>query len=314
MFERKMVGMCNASRLGAIRILVLLTALFYVLWENFPVFSEVPFDWYRPIGFMMFVPRSMMAVLLSSSVILAAFKLLLVVFLLMALVGCQTRWSLLAATVMYFIYISVPRAYAWFFHTGLLPFYLMFFMLWLPVEDGLSWDQSQSQKKGRSGEKETQQVIYGWSVFLLRAVMAGCYFQAGYAKLHNSGLEWFAPWNLKHHILQDTLGIMHFRFQVGLGTIHWPDGVWILLSAAAVFSELFYPVILFSWHLRMIYPLIGMMLHGFILLLQNIFFPDLIILQLIFYDWDRILNLNRFPWHDRRGTVKRPKTARSKTV
>ena len=313
MFDQKVVGICSAARLGAIRLIVIMTALFYVLWENMPSFSEVPVSWYRPIGLMMFFPKSLMQELLSSATLLILFKTALIIFLLLSLIGCKTRWSLLIATPLYLIYISIPRAYAWFFHTGLIPFYLMFFMLWLPIEDALSWDSWLGKNK-ESSSKGTQQKIYAWAVFLLRFVLAGCYFQAGYAKLHNSGLKWFAPWNLKHHVLQSTLGIMHFNFGLGLKLMYLPDGLWILLSAAAVFSELFYPLILFSWHLRMIYPLVGMMLHGFILLLQNIFFPDLIILQLIFYDWDRIFNLERFPWHDRRGARRRPKIVRSKAA
>lgn len=312
-FDNKIIGMCSAYRLAAIRILIISTALFYVLWEQLSTFSEVPVSWYRPIGFMMFFPVGLMQEMLASASLLTLFKMTLTLFLLLALIGCRTRLSLLVAVPLYLIFISIPRAYAWFFHTGLVPFYLMFFMLWLPVGDALSVDSFLGRSRNTRGS-ETQQKNYAWSVFLLRAVLAGCYFQAGYAKLHNSGLEWFAPWNLKHFILESSLTIMHFDTRIGMVTLGWPDWLWVILSIAAVFSELLYPIVLFSWQIRMIYPIVGMGLHGVILALQNIFFPDLIILQMIFYDWDRLLNLQRFPWHDRRGARRRPKIPRAKAA
>lgn len=306
-FQQKIIGECSPIRLGAIRVIAVFTALLFVCWENLPSFSVMPRDWYHPLGYMMFMPQSLMYSLLSSFWLLASFKLLLVLFLSLAMVGYQTRFTMPCATFLYLIYISIPRAFSWFFHTGLIPLYLMFFLIFLPSEDGLSFDAKRRIKKGDLSF-EHPNAMYAWGVFLLRLVVALCYFQAGYAKLHNSGLSWIEPWNLEHHVVTSTLTLMHFDFRVGLWMMQaFPDWAWSLFAAAAICSELFYPLVLFSWQLRQIYPLVGMALHMSILFIQNIFFPDLIILQLVFYDWDRILNLLSYSSHDRRSSKRGPR-------
>ena len=284
---RKFVGLSPASRLGCIRIIIVLAALMNILWENFPSFAEVPFSWYRPHGFMMFIPRSIIEFLVSSEINLAIYKSALIFFLICALVGFKTRFSLFVATILYFVSIGTVRAYAWFFHTGLTALFLMFFMVWLPVGDALSVDAMMRQKKtGIKNDRPDEN--YAWCIFLIRAVLAFVYFQAGYAKLHNSGLSWIQPLNLKHHVVEDGLTAMHFNFNFGIAAMSLPDIFWTVLAISAIASEFFYPVVLISWRLRMAVPAIGIFLHTSILFMQNIFFPDLIILQMIFYDWDRI--------------------------
>lgn len=295
MFERKIVGMAPPIRLGILRVIIVATALMNVLWEDYPSFAEAPFSWYRPEGFMMFIPWSWMQNLMTSAFHLTVFKWTLVTFLTLALVGYMTRLSLFFALVLYFIFLGSVRAYAWFFHFGLASFYLMFFLLMLPCADGFSLDHRLRKNERTHHLDERPSEVIGWSVFLLRAVLALCYFQAGYAKVHNTGLAWVEPWNLKHFVVGDSLTVMHFDFDWGLFLMHWPDGIWQVLAIGALFSELLYPAVLFSWHLRMVYPLIGIFLHGSILLLHNIFFPDLILLQAIFYDWERIQERRTWP-------------------
>jgi hypothetical protein len=295
--ERKLIGMAPASRLGILRILIVFSALMYVVWEHFISFSEVPFAWYRPEGFMMFIPRGSMEALLTSKLALMAFKGGLLFFLTAALVGWKTRFSLFAATLLYFIFIGTVRAYAWFFHTGLLPFYLMFFLIWLPCGEDMSLDALSKPKTARDPRPSEN---IAWGVFLLRAVVAFSYFQAGFAKLRNTGLTWMEPWNLKRYVVEDSLTAMHFEFDFGLKMMHLPDTFWGLFAVVALFSELLYPCVLFSWRLRMIYPIAGVFLHSVILLMHNIFFPDLILLQMVFYDWDRILLPRALPPQDRR--------------
>ena len=292
--------MSPPERLGFIRIISVSAALMYCLWENFTAICEVPFSWYKPLGFMMFLPEKIIWHLHWSPERLLLFKAVTIFFLLLSLFGVFTQVSLFFATCFYFYFIGVIRGYAWFFHTGLVPLYLMFFLIWLPSGDGISLDQKIFKNKMLFPDERPSPSI-GWSVFLLRAVAAGCYFQAGYAKLHNMGIFWISPWNLKHFFIQDSLNIMHFNFGWGLKVMHFPDPFFILLAVTAIASELFYPVILFSWSLRMVYPIIGAMLHTTITFFHNIFFPDLIILQLIFYDWDRILGIPKLPDYDRRS-------------
>ncbi|MGC1248095.1 MAG: hypothetical protein WA865_17915, partial [Spirulinaceae cyanobacterium] len=54
------------------------------------------------------------------------------------------------------------------------------------------------------------------------------------------------------------------------------------------FGELFYATVLFSKLARRIFPPLMAMMHAGIFLLQNVAFFDLIVLQLIYYDFTEI--------------------------
>ena len=300
--EKKLIGMPSPARLGIIRVIVVTAVLAYVLWEDFPSFAEAELSWFRPVGFIMFVPETLLKPLLQSSALLLSYKLALVVSLLLALVGLRTRVFLVLSAGLFFFYMGIVRSYAWFFHTGLIPFFLMLAMAFLPSGEAVSIDQKRRRKESQIG---AHSLTIGWSVFLLRAIVAFSYFQAGFAKLRNSGFAWLEPWNLKRHVVRDTLDTMQFQFQFGLDLMHWPETFWFASACVAVFSELFYPIVLFSWRLRFIYPIIGIVLHLGILFLHNIFFPDLILIQLIFYDWDRIFGIGQDPSFNRRKPLWR---------
>ena len=102
------------------------------------------------------------------------------------------------------------------------------------------------------------------------------------------GFEWLEPWNLRHFFIQNNLNPMPLDLNWGLNLVHLPNSFWSTLAAFVFFSELFFPVILFSWNLRQVVPLLVGGLHALVLFLQNLFFPGLVILLLIFYDWDRV--------------------------
>jgi hypothetical protein len=121
-------------------------------------------------------------------------------------------------------------------------------------------------------------------------VIALPYFAAGMSKIRNGGAAWFMPANLRGILLQDTLDPMQFDWRVTLRLLDLPAALFALLAVAAVASELLYPTVLFSRTARRWVPPITAALHLGIWFLQNILFFDLILIQLVFLDWDRLAN------------------------
>ncbi len=284
MLERKIIGMPPADRLGILRFLVVLAALLEVLSLPFASLAELPADWYHPKGLILLLPQFCLKALLASAPALILFKAVLIAFLILAMIGIWTNFSLLMSALLYFILVGCVHAYASFFNLNVIPLYLLFLMVWLPTGDGFSIDSKIKKIPVYSHSSLT----IGWSIFLLRAVLAFCYFQWGYAKLRNMGFEWLEPWNLRHFFIQNNLNPMPLDLNWGLNLVHLPNSFWSTLAAFVFFSELFFPVILFSWNLRQVVPLLVGGLHALVLFLQNLFFPGLVILLLIFYDWDRV--------------------------
>ena len=299
-FEQKNVGMSPALRLGVIRVIVCFVALFLVVRENFVSLSEAPLGWYRPEGFLLYISGDWLDVLFQSPRWLAAYKIILIVSLFCALIGFKTKIALFISVVLYSFFLGSIYAFTHYVHEGLLPIYLMFFLIWIPSGEGFSFDQRMRQEYARLRLDDRPTSTVGWAIFLLRSVLAFSFFQAAITQLYESGFSKMAILNMKRFVIQDNLGLAAPDIKIGLSVIHWPDAAWLIFASLFLLSYMMYPLVLIFRQLRMIYPAVAMVLHTFFFLLHGVFYFDAIFLQLIFYDWDRILGLQQLPEQDRR--------------
>ena len=76
------------------------------------------------------------------------------------------------------------------------------------------------------------------------------------------------------------LDSMEFNFRVSLQVVQAPDAVLVLLAAFGLVSEVAFGLVLFSKLARRLLPLCMMATHLGILFLQNILFPDLILMPI----------------------------------
>src|SRR5688572_18510992 len=294
-FRERFVGNATPGALGAVRIIVCSTALIVTLWEQLPSAALIPTSlrgrmgllelfYELPIGFRGFV---------SSATCLHALKWGTIAALFLGAVGLATRWTVPLAAFGCFVAGGIIRQYAWFFHTGLIPLYLLVTLSFTPCGDGWSIDAWRRRKRGKAPDPDLATPTYGWARYACWVVLATPYVLAGLSKLRAGPPIWWSTLNFKKILFGSNLKPMHFDFDGGLAILAWPDWVWWLLGFTAVATELGYGVVLFSRRARRVIPIGMALLHIGILFFQNILFFDLILLQLIFLDFDRLLRGSR---------------------
>jgi hypothetical protein len=289
-FYNRFVPAATPGALGAIRIVVCVVALTIIYLEELPSAAKIPLEIRRRMGLLEIFYALPIGFhrLASSELALTLLELATCVALLAGAVGFRTRVAIPLAAFGSFLIGGIVRQYAWFFHTGLIPFYLLTALSLTACGDGWSVDVWRRRRRGESvPDPDLATAAYGWSRYACWMVVALPYLFAGLSKLRSGPPVWWTASNFKRLVIASSLKPMQFDFDLGLALIHWPDWAWSLLGLVAVLTEVGYGSVLFSRLARRFMPPLTVMLHVGILLFQNILFLDLILLQLIFFDFDR---------------------------
>jgi predicted DCC family thiol-disulfide oxidoreductase YuxK len=106
--------------------------------------------------------------------------------------------------------------------------------------------------------------------------------------LRDGGLFWWNAANMRANLYGDTLNPREFSWSFSLSLTTAPDILFAALGIFTIIAELSYGMVLFSRMARRIWPVLAMMMHLGILLLQRILFLDLILIQFVFFDFSRI--------------------------
>jgi hypothetical protein len=271
--------------LGAMRILVGGVILISLLWEDVASSARLPEALVHPMGIIHLLHSlpGFTAFTRSESA-LAAFEWVATLAAAAAMVGWRTRWSLPLAAVGYGLCAGLLRQYAWFYHTGLIPLYLLTVLCFLPAGAGLSVDRWLRARAGLPVVPDEPSSRFGAARYIVWMAMALPYVAAGFSKLRNGGLEWFSARNFQYILYYSTLRPMEFDFDVSLALVEAPEWLFVGMALSAVIGEATYGAVLFSRRARLVLPATMLLMHVGILLLQNILFFDLIILQALFLD------------------------------
>ena len=275
--------------LGAIRIIVASILLGSVLWEDVASSAYLPrsmldlrHSWLLaglynlPIGFDR---------LLASHSGLEVFSIVTAIILALAAAGFLTRWTVPAGAIAYMIFAAIPRSYSWSYHTGVIPLYAMALLSFTPCGDGLSIDRLIRQRRGFSVPASNERSLpYGLGRYLIWMGVSIPYTLAGMSKIRNTGLMWWNGEQLKQMIIGTIVEPMHFNFQLAFQVMTGPTWIFAILGLSALLTEITFVAVLVSRFARRILPLVMASTHVGILFLQNILFPDLIAIQLVFYD------------------------------
>jgi hypothetical protein len=233
-----------------------------------------------PLGFERFV---------ASAAALGGLQAFTVAALACAALGWHTRWSVPVAAAAYLVMAGILRQYAWFYHTGLVPLYLLIALAFTPCGDGLSLDRWLRERRGeRVADANAATLRYGWPRYFVWTALALPYVFAGLSKLRRAGLDWPNADNLKSILLVDTLNPMEFDWGVTLRLVDAPDALFWGIGLATLVGEIGYGSVLFSRRARLLFPALTVGMHLGIWLLQNVLFFDLILLQALFTDWRAI--------------------------
>lgn len=286
----RLVPDARPTDLGAIRLLVGSVLLISTLWEDLASTAAIPRELMNPLGVMKLVAlvpgyESFAA----SEHALLVFEWITAAVLFAGAIGWRTRVTVPIGAVLYLVHGGLLRQYASFYHTGLAALFLYAVLAFLPCGLGLSIDRLRRLRRGEKVAPDLPTPRIGWARYAVWTTLAVPYVAAGLSKLRNGGLFWWEASNFKFILFQSTLRPMEFDFRLSLNLAAAPDWVFAALALSAVLGELLYGLVLFSRRARWILPITMLFMHVGILLLQNILFFDLILLQLIFLNFRPLL-------------------------
>lgn len=303
--------------LGATRMLIAAILLANVIWEDLPSTAFLPRGMLNldqmvvgalhalPIGFDRF---------LASPAALSVFEIATIVLLVLATAGLWTRWVVPAAALAYLLFAAILRSYAWTYHMGLVPLYALLLLSFTPCGDAWSLDRWRRRRAGlpvvpaREGQPR-----YSWGRYLVWMAIALPYTMAGLSKIRKTGLLWWEGEHMKQMLVGTIVEPMQFSFELTYRMLAWPGWFWDFLGLAALAGEVLFVLVLVNRLARWVLPAVTAAMHVGILFMQNIFFPDLIAIQAVFYDWrplrDRLVSRWRSSGQPE-ATVLAPSAAR----
>src|SRR5947199_8345204 len=100
---------------------------------------------------------------------------------------------------------------------------------------------------------------------------------------------------MKEKLFIDPLNPREFNCAFLLSLTSAPDILFTVLGIFTVVGELSFGIVLFSRTARRILPVVAIMMHIGILVLQRVLLLDLILIQLVFFDFNCIRKAIRQP-------------------
>jgi predicted DCC family thiol-disulfide oxidoreductase YuxK len=290
-FVRRVVGEATPGSLGAIRMWTCFILLITTIWEDLGSIALLPAELRHPrgmLGYLYTLPIGLDK-LVTSEISLKGFQLLTEVLLFLGIVGWRTRIVIPVGTLCYFLLLGILIDYSFFWHQNLVPLYVLIVLCFTPCGDGWSVDRLLKIYHGRAvPDADRASLLYGWSRYACWAIIAVPYVANGLSKLVDGGLFWWSPTNLRTNLYMDTLNPREYDWALALHLTQAPDFLFSVMGLFSLFSETFFGLVLISRNARRIFPVAAMMMHTGIFLLQRILFFDLILLQLVFFDFTRI--------------------------
>lgn len=225
--------------------------------------------------------------LLSSPYSLGALQWATAALLFLGLIGFLTRTTLLFGGVGFFFIQAILRHYTYQYHSGLVLLYLVLIIPWTPCAAAWSIDSRLYPQRRQSSRQSV-----GLSVYACFAIMAVIYLVCGLSKLRDSGLEWFRADNIEQKLVTDALNPIfldyNWKATIWLVQHHAPEFIFVIIGTFGLVVELGYVTVLFSRVAQFIMPIAAIAMHLGILVFQNLLFLDLLMLQLIFLDANRL--------------------------
>lgn len=276
----------DAASLAGVRIGVCAIAFLLLLIEDPASTALLPRDWTQPAHVQVMAllrQASFVDAVLGSATALQALKLATLAALACAVVGFYTRVALPLAFLGLLAIGGVLRMYTHFFHTGILPLYLIAVLSLTPCADAWALDPRRRARAGRPAI-EGSELAYTWARFSCWSVIALTYFAAGTSKLRHGGLFWWDGVNLKHKLLSDALNIGSFDLPFATIFASVPTSLYALLGLGTLVIEIGFLLVPASRVARRYLPLGAVGLHLGIFVAQEILFLDLLLIHVVFYD------------------------------
>ena len=284
---QRFAGEASAGSLGAIRMLTCAILFTNVIWEDLANTAILPTELRHTMGiFQLLYLVPYFESFLSSEPALHVFKFATGTILFFGIVGWKTRWVIPMGAVCYLIFGGILRHYFYFWHVCITALTLMIVLSFLPCGDGFSLDRLLKVYRGQPTIlPDRSYAVYRWSRFVCWGTIAMTYFSAGLCKLYYGGVLWWESKNIKWIFYHDTLSSAELYWNLTWLLDLTPDFVFGALGLLVLLGELFYPLVLFFRIARFVFPGLMWLMHIGVHYFQDIFFFDLIFLQLVFFDF-----------------------------
>ena len=287
---RLLLATASPRWLAQIRILTCLVLLAFTLREDLGATAELPASMRVPMGVLRVLYK--LPIHFSSFVAdpaaLRTLQAVTTLLLVAGLLGWRTRLMLPLAAGATLLAGGVWRQYCHFYHTGLLPWYVLAVLVFTPCADAFSLDSLRrrraADRQGVAASLVRPPAMYGWSLLLCWAAVAIPYTLCGLSKLRSGGMKWWAADNLRGILYVDNLQPMSFKLGWGLQLAQAPDWLLSASAIAVIVVETLFVAVLFSKWARRTLPIAMAGIHLGILLFQHVPFPDLVIFQLVFFN------------------------------
>ena len=269
--DAKALGMMRAAICGFVFGAILLT--------NFVDLGRLPVTVLRPTGTMRLFPWRLYDTLITPNGMLT-FKALLLVSLLAATAGYLTGVSTKAAALLFLFYQGLLRSFGHFNHDEMPLAYILIVLAFTPCGDAFSLDSLWRRARARVGD-----VVYGYPILLMRALVAWSYFTSAIIKLRVSGVGYASADNLPTLAIMhslDNLHDTHFRLAFWLPQVRGASTIVVII---VLLWELAFPLAIFSKTARRIILPLGVIFHLATLLFMNLFFPYHLAAYAVFVDW-----------------------------
>ena len=154
----KTVGVATPSSLGFIRFVVCGILFFDVLSQDLAGTADLPEEMRVHLGINKILHKftQHFDTFLSSHALLDGWQLLTEVSLFLAMLGLLSRITLPLSALSYLILGGVLRAYSHNFHTGLIPSYCLYILVFTPCSDGFSLDRIAAMIRGKATVNDNQ--------------------------------------------------------------------------------------------------------------------------------------------------------------
>jgi predicted DCC family thiol-disulfide oxidoreductase YuxK len=287
-FQERIVGKATPGALGAIRMFVCLIAV-HQAWHDGTMRAVNLVAEGRPrvsMGVMNFVYSLGFERVISDANFLVAFKATAMTMLVLAAVGLFTRYTLVIGTVMYVVMMGIIRSYYWFNHTGVVPMYVLGVLCFTRCADGFSLDRFiRIWRQKPVHDKDEATYYYGWARWAAWAAICVPYALAGFSKMGNTGGMWWNGVNLMAMIYRNALRPIAESGDHVIAYNWVPVWAFTLVGLATIVTEVGMLSILFSRWARLVLPIGVLGMHIGILYTMTIPFYDLMLIQLVFFNW-----------------------------
>src|SRR5690606_34959825 len=182
------------------------------------------------------------------------------------------RVTVPAAAVAYLIFAGLLRSYTKFFHTGLIPLWVLCYLSFFPTTAAWSVDKLVGSLPPRREDEAAEARRLGWARYGVLGILAISYFAAGMSKLWNGGLGWADPDNLRTILALDGAQPMEFSFGLGLPVARGSALPLLGMGVSTLVLETAMIACLFSHHARRFLPITMVAMHFGIFLVQNVLF------------------------------------------